>query len=67
MNESRKVTERINFDYLCRKCWKFQKDDEDFYGFNVEDDYGHTIEFRGHKECIDEMREVFAKVVKIEK
>lgn len=57
----------VNFDYLCRKCWKFQEGSEDFYGFDVEDDMSHVIEIRGHKECVDEIRDAIMKVVNTEK
>lgn len=48
----------INFDLLCDKCYAMIKEDEDMYGFTLIDSFGRTKDFRGHKECVDEIYEL---------
>lgn len=51
----------FRLDDLCMRCFKIRKEDENFYGFALEDDRGQEMIFKGHEECVEAIREDIQK------
>lgn len=61
-NKVEKIGTQIDFTKMCDLCYEQMKDEEDLFGFHVTDINGVARLFKGHKDCVDTMAEMFRDV-----
>lgn len=46
------------FKMMCDRCYKIMENNEPLHGIDMEDESGEIREFRGHYECVEEIRDM---------
>lgn len=46
------------FEEMCDRCYKIMENDEPLHGIDLEDEVGERRAFRGHYECVEEIRDL---------